>query len=134
MEEGTALEKIDEYSFSDCVKLQVFNYRNASTAEVQFVIPDTLTNIGDGAFMNCPITCAITIPANVKDIGRGAFYGTKIPEIYFVIKDGWKRWQVINQGVPPSFYPVSVSEVSDPAIMAEKMTKTDTRAMRLFEN
>ena len=40
-----------------------------------YVIPDTVTNIGNWAFQPCSRLTGITIPSSVKTIGFGAFYG-----------------------------------------------------------
>lgn len=132
LEEGSELESIGNYAFTDCLKLEILNFENALSTEAKIVFSSTVTSIGDGAFINCPIDGAIIIPASVKDIGKRAFWGTRITNVHFAVSEGWKRWEVIYQGVPAIFAPVSKEEISNSALMAEKLTQTDTRAMRLF--
>ena len=36
-------------------------------------LPSTLTEIGEGAFQECPALTSISIPSSVKKIGDGAF-------------------------------------------------------------
>ena len=42
-----------------------------------FIIPDSVTSIGDCAFYGCSSLHSITIPNSVTSIGGGAFYGCK---------------------------------------------------------
>ena len=42
------------------------------------IIPNSVTSIGEAAFMNCSSLTSITIPNSVTSIGSGAFYGTGI--------------------------------------------------------
>ena len=42
---------------------------------VSVTIPNSVTSIGDYAFMNCSILPSVTIPESVTKFGRGAFQG-----------------------------------------------------------
>lgn len=44
-------------------------------SQFEIVIPNSVTNIGDYAFMLCKGLTSITIPNSVTSIGEGAFYG-----------------------------------------------------------
>lgn len=43
----------------------------------ELVIPDTVTEIGDYAFMGCEEVTSLTLSKNLKTIGESAFYGLK---------------------------------------------------------
>ncbi len=45
-----------------------------------YVLPATVTAIGDYAFRECGIT-RFTLPDNLSRMGRGAFYGSKVEEV-----------------------------------------------------
>ena len=40
-----------------------------------FIIPDSVTSIGDGAFWDCSSLLSVTVPDSVSSIGGSAFYG-----------------------------------------------------------
>ena len=43
--------------------------------EKNYIIPNSVTNIGDGAFWDCESLTSINIPDGVTNIGNGAFLG-----------------------------------------------------------
>ena len=43
--------------------------------EINYIIPDSVTNIGNHAFSNCELLTSINIPDGVTNIGDYAFYG-----------------------------------------------------------
>lgn len=47
----------------------------AEGSGVEYVIPDSVTKIGDGAFWNCRNLTSVSIPEGVSIIGYAAFYG-----------------------------------------------------------
>ena len=46
----------------------------------EIVIPSSVTSIGDGAFLGCRSLSEIVIPSSVTSIGKGAFYNCKFPD------------------------------------------------------
>ena len=46
--------------------------------EKNYIIPNSVTNIGDGAFWDCESLTSINIPDGVTNIGNGAFLGCKL--------------------------------------------------------
>ena len=90
---GNSVTSIGGYAFSDCTSLTTFYgkyasadnrclivnntiikaYANASGGT--YSIPDSVTEIGSGAFHGCTSLTNITIPDSVTEIGGGAFYG-----------------------------------------------------------
>ena len=57
-------------------------------------LPDSLTEIGDGAFYDCTVLASVKIPCSVIEIGERAFYGcttlksVTIPSSVKMIEDG----------------------------------------------
>ncbi|MDE7227741.1 MAG: leucine-rich repeat domain-containing protein [Treponemataceae bacterium] len=65
------------------------------TLPANLVIPDGVTEIGNGTFYNCTSLASVTIPASVAQIGYGAFDGcTSLKEIQF--KGTIVQWQAIQ--------------------------------------
>ena len=48
---------------------------NKDVQNGQFIIPETVTSIGDFAFCGCAGLTQVTIPDSVTSIGNTAFYG-----------------------------------------------------------
>ena len=72
--DNSNLENIDGVVYSKSDKRLVC----ASTAKIgDFVVPDGIEVIGDGAFWCNPYIREITIPGSVRIIGNSAFYGCK---------------------------------------------------------
>ena len=55
-------------------KTTLIAYRSKDT---NYIIPNSVTNIGDGAFYGCKSLNSINIPNSVTNIGDEAFYGCK---------------------------------------------------------
>lgn len=72
-------------TFANCTSLKTVNWPAATTTIPgstfmesgleTFTIPETITEIGQQAFMNCTALKSITIPSSVKMIGASAFKG-----------------------------------------------------------
>lgn len=80
------LEKIDNYAFYNCSKLE------------KITLPETVTYIGRYAFYGCASMSRIDIPAAVDFIGTTAFYGTNSIKVYFKaavlpehLEEGWDK-------------------------------------------
>jgi hypothetical protein len=57
----------------------------AAKTGANYVIPDSVTSIGDGAFSGCDSLTNITIPDSVTSIGNGAFWRcTKLSAVTFL--------------------------------------------------
>ena len=99
VEMGRSVTSLGDGAFSDCTSLAcitvdsdnkyfsssngiLFNknktsllvYPGSKTGSV-YVIPDSVTTIGDGAFSKCTNLASVTIPDSVTRIGAGAFFG-----------------------------------------------------------
>jgi hypothetical protein len=73
---------------------------NAATS---YSIPNTVTNIGDGAFYDCTSLTSVTIPASVTSIGDYAFYGC--PNLTAVYAAGSLPTMGVDVfGDPPTIY------------------------------
>ena len=72
-EGNTAYKSIDGnlYTKDDKILLQ---YAKGKT-DTSFIIPDSVTSIGNSAFYGCTSLTSIEIPSSVKSIGDKAFYG-----------------------------------------------------------
>ncbi|MBO4760081.1 MAG: leucine-rich repeat domain-containing protein, partial [Spirochaetaceae bacterium] len=87
MSKSTGLENIENWSFSNCYCLNsvILPYGvkkigkgafagDAFPSQIESItIPDTVQNIGDKAFFQCPRLKSIIIPDSVKIIGNNAF-------------------------------------------------------------
>ena len=61
-------------------KSRIISFRNQNIKS--YVIPSSVTSIGDLAFSGCDSLSEIVIPSSVASIGKGAFYGCRsLPEI-----------------------------------------------------
>ncbi|MGO5090122.1 leucine-rich repeat protein [Segatella copri] len=54
-------------------KSEIISFRNKKI--MSYIIPDSVTSIGDGAFFNCSSLSSLVIPNSVVSIGDGAFRG-----------------------------------------------------------
>jgi len=53
----------------------------AIKTDTYFIIPSSVTRIGEGTFQNCTSLTSITIPNSVTSIGRVAFFRTGLTSI-----------------------------------------------------
>ena len=85
---------------------------------INYIIPNSVTSIGDGAFYNCKSLQSITIPNSVTKIGNRAFSGCgslqsiTIPNSVTKIGDGAFYWCNSLQSVT---IPNSVTKIGDEA-------------------
>ena len=87
------------------------------------VIPNTVTSIGDGAFVNNKLT-EITIPSSVTSIGDGAFIDNKLTEITIpssVTSIGYEAF-AYNQLTEVTI-PSSVTSIGNYAFADNQLTK-----------
>ena len=59
-------------------KSRIISFRNQNIKS--YVIPSSVTSIGDGAFFRCHSLSEIVIPSSVASIGDSAFYKCKFPD------------------------------------------------------
>ena len=59
-------------------KSRIISFRNQNIKS--YVIPSSVTSIGDGAFLGCRSLSEIVSPFSVTSIGRGAFCGCSFPD------------------------------------------------------
>lgn len=70
----SSLQYIGEYAFSDCISLRTD----------PLIFPEGLEKISNLCFLDCKsLTGTVILPQTLKEIGTGAFYGSKISSINF---------------------------------------------------
>ena len=73
-------EQMEDYKDSIDKKMECYQHLGRYSVIIshygytEYTIPDGVTNIGDGAFMNCTNLVKVTIPDSVTNIGSNAFY------------------------------------------------------------
>jgi|GEM_PF-3788278 len=67
----------------------------------EFIVPDSVTQIGDYAFDGCSNLTSVMIPDSVTSIGYGAFYGCNaLTDVYFDgTEDEWGRIEIDSYNV-----------------------------------
>ena len=59
-------------------------FKEAGAYVISVKFPETLTSIGDGAFLGCTYLTTVTLPNSVESIGKLAFYGcAKLTDVNF---------------------------------------------------
>jgi hypothetical protein len=87
---------IDEYAFTGR-----YNDSKSSTASV-FVIPETITSIGTGAFSNCDNLSSILIPSSVQSMGAAIFlYCDILREIIYLSPTPPTNWTATSMTYVP---------------------------------
>ncbi len=104
---GTAVTKIGDSAFKDCVLLSGIMlpagiktlgssaFQNCSSLE-RIVIPEGTTNINANCFAGCTGLTEVSIPASVKSIGNNAFILSECGDVTFLVvpdsyADQWLR-------------------------------------------
>ena len=65
----------------------------SATIRGKIIIPESVTIIGNGAFLGCTELMSITIPASVTSIGYSAFMFSGLTDIYFTGTE--EEWDAI---------------------------------------
>ena len=95
--------------------------------EDETLLPDSLTTIGDYAFADCSFGGSLTLPANLKDIYDGVFFGTNITEVHTdgpsFTTFGQEKWtgdeyrqELISIGVFGNCKELSVIDLSEASV------------------
>ena len=81
-------------------------YISGKKVEGDFVIPDSVTNIGDYVFLNCTRLTSVTIGNGVTSIGSNAFYHcTGLKSVYYTGDiAGWCSIDFNNSASNPTYY------------------------------
>ena len=88
--------------------------------ETSFVIPDSITAIGDYAFITCTNLTSVTIPNSVTTIGDQAFqYCYALTSVTFANPNNWWITQDKNS---TSGTPISAADLVDPEIAAQYLS------------
>jgi hypothetical protein len=87
-ESPSLLKTVGVRAFQNCSNLASVDFTNANTLEVigdfafaacplltSVIIPNSVTNLGNGVFNSCGSLRSITIPASVKTLGTSIFTG-----------------------------------------------------------
>ena len=74
------LADIKQIVLEDIQKINNRAFANLNAVQFEVVLPSTLLNIGDYAFMNSGIMGTVIIPASLTYLGVGAFYGCEYLE------------------------------------------------------
>ena len=137
----TSVTAIGDYAFSDCSGLASIKVEAGNTAYdsrencnaiietasntlvagcMNTTIPNSVTAIGDGAFLGCTGLASISIPASVTTIGNRAFYGcTSLTSINIpssVTTIGYKAFLDCT-GLKSISIPASVTKIGDYAFL-----------------
>ena len=73
--------------------------------DTSFSIPDSVTSIGDGAFLYCSSLTSVVIPDSVTSIGSSAFYGcSSLTSVYITDLTAWCKISFDNSSANPLYY------------------------------
>ena len=126
-----SVTEIGDYAFCGCSSLPEFKGKFASedgrcliidgtlnsfapAGVTKYTIPDSVTEIGDGAFWYCTSLTSVTIPDSVTTIGYGAFVGcSSLTEFKGKFSSDYGRCLIID-GTLNSFAPARVTEYTIP--------------------
>ena len=66
----------------------------------EYTIPDSVTSIGNGAFLGCRSLTSVTIPDSVTSIGESAFYDcSSLTDVYYAGSEAqWKAISISSTG------------------------------------
>ena len=78
------LDDLKQVVIDNITKIENRAFANLGVSQFELILPDTLTYIGDYAFMNCGAMNTIIIPSSVTYLGVGTFHGcASLDYIYF---------------------------------------------------
>ena len=94
--------------------------------DAEYVIPDSVTNIGENGFKNCASLTKVTVPESVTSIGDGAFTGCNNLTIRGYVRTAAEKYASDN-GVPFEIINVPVTAIAfDKSVTNIEVGKTDT--------
>ena len=111
----------------DCRQIGTLTTVEKGGEEDETLLPDSLTTIGDFAFADCSFGGSLTLPANLKDIYDGVFFGTNITEVHTdgpsLTTFGQEKWtgdeyrqELISIGVFGNCKELSVIDLSEASV------------------
>jgi len=104
--DGDPVTSIGFEAFANPVYLQFPIFPNTVANMTSITIPNSVTSIGDYAFLDCTSLTSVTIGNGVNNIGLSAFYGTSLTSMTFqgnapVLADAT---EFTDDGISPTLY------------------------------
>ena len=73
LKEGIELASIGEYAFSSCANLETMKLSNDTTTITGVIVPDSVTSIGNDAFLYCTSMTNVVLPEGITTIANYTF-------------------------------------------------------------